>query len=32
LGVFSSLAYAHVNQGRLKPRAQKCVLLGIHRE
>ncbi|KAD5962030.1 hypothetical protein E3N88_13503 [Mikania micrantha] len=28
LRVFGSLAYAHVSQGKLEPRAQKCVFLG----
>ncbi|KAD4178669.1 hypothetical protein E3N88_27260 [Mikania micrantha] len=28
LRVFGSLCYAHVNQGKLEPRAQKCIMLG----
>jgi len=28
LKVFSYPAYAHVNQGKLEPRARKCILLG----
>ncbi|KAJ0489574.1 putative RNA-directed DNA polymerase [Helianthus annuus] len=28
LRVFGTIAYAHINQGKLEPRAQKCILLG----
>ncbi|KAD3338048.1 hypothetical protein E3N88_33569 [Mikania micrantha] len=28
LRVFGSVCYAHINQGKLEPRAQKCILLG----
>lgn len=28
LRVFGSVAYAHINQGKLEPRAEKCIMLG----
>ncbi|GJT36148.1 hypothetical protein Tco_0926567 [Tanacetum coccineum] len=30
LRIFGCVAYSHVNQGKLKPRAIKCIFLGYH--